>query len=140
MINPRVNVVGRKNKVSFWCGYGRFREGMWYDDAVKEQEYSGDDRDHCLAGWCFGLTEGKRWKPWWKSRYIWTAVVGILFFAITIFYPAIWNRVAENKTASSIIVGLLSSWIIGLRFSTHTSLSGDQPPSYYPTDSGGLSF
>jgi hypothetical protein len=140
MINPRINPVARKNPLSFWHGYGRFREGTWYDDAVKEKNYSENDRDHCLAGWCFGLTEKKRWKPWWHSKYIWTAVAGLLFAVFTIFYPELCNKVAENKTVSSILFALLSSWIMGLRFSTHTSLYEGGVPSNYPSDSGGLSF
>ncbi len=61
----------RKNSTGFCEGYWRFREGTNYPDIPQTSDH--------LAGWCYGLTEGKEPpKPLWQCKTFWGGIALII--------------------------------------------------------------
>lgn len=101
-IDPRIDPTQRSNAEQFWTGYGRYREGVNYT------EMDGPDQ---LAGWCYGLAEGRTAKPLHKSKtfYHGLALIGL----------AAWGAVSpqsimdnpEAIAAIAAVLGVLGVWI-----------------------------
>ena len=59
-------------------------------------------------------------KNWWKSKTVWTAIVGGLFEAGTAVYPPL----AEYREPVLTLIGVLG--LIFLRVGVGTAISGDE--------------
>jgi hypothetical protein len=85
------------NTPAFWTGYGRFREGVYYDALPA-------DRDH-QAGWCFGLSEGKEQpKPLWQSK---TFYQGLVVLMLALWGTTNPEAIANNPDAVAGIAAVL---------------------------------
>lgn len=114
VMDPRQDPQARDNPVSFWYGYGLFRQGKWYTELKQDEDFAD-----AYAGWCFGFVEGKRWKPWWKSKFIWLAVsVGVMSALLRTDLSIISNNpqfIAYGGATVSVIIAVL-------RFATKTAV------------------
>ncbi len=99
----RVDPTQHDNPPEFWYGYGKFRQGTPYTQITDPTE---------LAGWCYGLAEGKEPpKPLWMSRHFWHGIVligvaiwGSQNLAYVIENPAIATSIAAVAGVSEIIL------------------------------------
>lgn len=106
-IDLRIDPTQRENKAAFWHGYGRYREGVNYTDLPKGADY--------LAGWCYGLTEGRRKglpKPWWQSRTTWVGVAMGLASILSTVDP---SMITDNPRAVSALAAVVAAAVIVLR-------------------------
>jgi len=110
-IDPRHDPTSRDNPDEFWVGYGKFRQGQWYTTLPRNSHY--------LAGWFFGFTEGKRWKQWWKSKYLWLALaVGVT----SVLGQVDTTVISENPRIVAFAASTVATLIAVLRFVTYTTV------------------
>ena len=110
MADPRLDFTRRENPPAFWEGFGAHRQGAWHDTNPYKNvtpEYS-----EWLVGWSFALTEGKFPKPWWKSKFIWTALAEAFLGGLLAFAPP---EMVGGSSVPGFIMVLHSALIASLR-------------------------
>lgn len=110
-VNPhnydyRTDPTQHTNEPAFWVGYGKYREGINYTDLP-------DGRDY-LAGWCYGLNEGKQEqaKPIWQSKSFFD---GMALIVLSIWGGLNTELIANNPTAVSMIGAVFGAITVWLR-------------------------
>ena len=122
--DPRTDPTARTNTRAFWEGYGAFREGQWYDRRKHDPDW--------MAGWCFGMTEGRRWKPWWRSKTLWMSVASAVLAGLAVIEPSVYgNHLSRGAAAIVFGVSVLSGFLRHLtQTSIHKEPFGPVPAQY----------
>jgi hypothetical protein len=108
----RTDPTRRTNSDGFWAGYGRYREGVHYSELP-------DDRDR-MAGWCYGMTEGKEPpKPLWQSRSFYH---GVVVLALALWGSQNVDAIADNPEAVAGLAAVLGVLEIAIRAVTRTAI------------------
>jgi len=96
----------RTNPKEFWEGYGKFREGKNYDEIPQTPAH--------IAGWSYGLAEGKRQesaKPLWQSK---TFFEGLALIILSIWGGMNIETIKSNPeavTAIGAVFGVVTMWL-----------------------------
>jgi len=101
----RTDPTQRDNDAKFWVGYGKYREGKYYDE-VKEDPDS-------LAGWCFALSEGKEHpKPLWQSK---TFYLGVTVIFLALYGGSNTDWITQNPDLVAGLAAIVGVLEIGIR-------------------------
>lgn len=110
----RTDPTVRTNPPTFWLGYGRYREGVNYDALPA-------DTNH-IAGWCYGLTEGKRTeaKPLWESKNFYE---GLVVIALSLWGAMNLEQIANNPEAVASLGVVIGALQVLLRRVTNSAIA-----------------
>lgn len=108
----RTDPTVRENPPAFWLGYGRYREGV---------NYSGvEQTPDTIAGWCYGLSEGKRSKPLWESKSFYE---GIAVIALSLWAGMNTEVIVNNPNAVAAIGTVIGVLQVVIRNVTSSAIA-----------------
>jgi len=110
-MRTRIDPRTQTNSEDFWVGYGKYQEGIWYDQLPEGADF--------LAGWCFGMTEGEQEKPWFKSKLLWLGAGSAALSVLGMINP---ETISQHPRVAASVAIVVSALMAGLRTITKASI------------------